>query len=528
MVYCGKPSRGCENCSPPALPCDEKQPACSRCVRTKKTCPGYRDQSVLLFRDETARTQVKIRRGHLRSRPPGYTLAANAQQSPLLAGVSKWSHGASVSPFERLSPSLDELVLCRFYHTTLDNLSHADPVRFLHSQLPDLYARSGPNSALRLATEAISYAASRTLAHEAALVSRIRYVQAIKAVGKAIRDPEELEHDQTLYATLLLSGYETMLGDPNTPSAWGAHVDGAAALVKFRNAKGVHTSLSRSMFRFIRRNVVLGQMQMCRPVDEVFSDTDVPLSPTQCPEDYLVWKAAQISHIQYRSNCLFAQRQDPGKTDVEDLFRSASVLDRELSEWSCTLPATWSYLAAMNIDSLGGSRFVPLQVHRYTDLYTARVWNFYRVSRLIVQSVIIRTASWLSAATEPGPFMDVGRIESSSRELVNDICATVPFLLGHDLSKMKLPISERGGRQGTRADQPTTKRNSLTSTGGFSLIWTLFVACSCSPVPEAQREWMLAQLRCLSELWETQARFACSEKSELLLGGADSVRFDCV
>lgn len=39
-------------------------------------------------------------------------------------------------------------------------------------------------------------------------VSRKRYVQSISALKAAIRDPIEVKSDETLYAVLLLCGYE--------------------------------------------------------------------------------------------------------------------------------------------------------------------------------------------------------------------------------------------------------------------------------------------------------------------------------
>ncbi|KAM5357465.1 hypothetical protein ACJZ2D_016231 [Fusarium nematophilum] len=410
----------------------------------------------------------------------------------------------------------------------MDNLSDRDPAHYLHTQLPNLYARSDPGSALRLATEAISYATSTKLIEGATLLSRKRYVQAIKAIGKAIQDPIEARDDQTLYAILLLCGYETILQGPTAPSAWGAHVDGAAALVRFRGGSKVHSSISRGMFCFVRKSVVLGHMQLCRPVDDIFTVPDETASSGQSPEDHLTSTAAKIPNLQYRSNCLFAQTQDASDDDIESLLHSATDLDRELSHWASNMPTTWSYSAAMNVRDPASSRFTPRQVHRYSSFYTARVWNIYRVSRLIVQSILLRATSRLptSVETRPNDFNKI-RIEESSMELVNDICASVPFLLGHDLARMKLPAMSGGRKQESRS-WPRAEENSATGTGRFSLIWPLYVACGAPSVPEAQREWMRMQLRFLAEHGEQQAYFVCLADSQVLLGGAEKFRFDCV
>ncbi|CEI70787.1 unnamed protein product [Fusarium venenatum] len=507
--------------------CDEMHPTCSRCVKTNKKCVGYRDQSDLMFRDETTRTQTRFRQWETRNRGSDSTSASTTSLSLLLARASKWMYDNCVTPVDGLFPPIQDVVVCYFYHNTLGTISDKDPVHSLHSQLPNLYSRSDLGSALRLATEAISYATSTKLMQEAALLSRKRYIQAIKAIGKAIQDPQEMVNDQTLYAILLLSGYETISRDPDTTQSWGAHVDGAAALVKFRSTIEAHSPLSRSMFGFVRKSVVIGHMQICRPIDEIFCASDVTASSDKSPEDQLMAMAAKIPNLQYRSNCLFTQTQDARTGDVEDLFYRARALDREIADWARTLPTTWSYSAAVNIDNMTNSKFTPCQIHRYPDFYIARVWNFYRVSRLILQSVLLRATSWMSISTDLNEFSDERKPEGSSIELVNDICASVPFLLGHDLSKMK--VVAKGGRiKQERTSGSRVKKSGSTHTGRFSLIWPLYVACSASSVPEAQRDWMHMQLRLLAEHGETEAHFACFKKSQILLGGADDVRFDCV
>lgn len=269
-------------------------------------------------------------------------------------------------------------------------------------------------------------------------------------------------------------------------------------------------------------------MQICRPIDKIFTVPDETTSLYERPEDHLIATAAKIPNLQYRSNYLLTEPQDASKSDIENLFYSARVLDRELSDWASNISTTWSYSAAMNIRGPASSKFTSRQIHRYPNFYTARVWNFYRVSRLIVQSVLLRAISWLpiSMETRPNEF-NKSKIEESSIELVNDICASVPFLLGHNLSNMKLPATS-GGRKQERTSCPEVEQNGEIRTGRFSLIWPLYVACSAPSVPEAQREWMHMQLLLLAEHDESQAHFMCFTKSQTLLGGAENFRFACI
>ncbi|KAK1979189.1 C6 zinc finger protein [Colletotrichum cereale] len=527
MVYRGKPSRGCENCRKLHKSCDEKHPACSRCTRTQKRCLGYRNQTDLMFHNENTRTKARFRQWHARTSGSASTSANNASLSPLFSAGTNLMYSDPVTLTYSLSLPREEVVINYFYHTVLDNLSDEDPVRYLLTQLPNLYATSDPGSALRLATEAVSYASYTTLVPGAALLCRKRYVEAIKAIGQAIQDPAEVVSDQTLYAVLLLCGYETTAQDPTTASAWGAPVDGAAAIVKFRGMSQVHSTLSRSMFWFLRRSVVLSHMQTCRPIGDVFSGPNVTTPLHDSPEYRLISIAAEIPNLQYQSNHLFSQPRDAIENEVENLFRSARALESEISNWELSVPTTWSYSAATNVNDHPSSDFSPRQIHRYPNIYTARVWNFYRVSRLIIQSVLIRTISWMSSSMDFNRFDEIRKVEISSAELVDDICASVYFLLGYDLSKMKL-LSSSGGTKEDKTSGHGVKGSDITQRGRFSLIWPLYVTSSSLSVPEAQRDWMRMQLRFLANHGETQAQSVYSTRSQILLGGADHIRFDCV
>ena len=53
MVYCGPPSKGCQTCREKKVRCDQRPDGCIRCAKARRECPGYRDQSDLLFRNES-------------------------------------------------------------------------------------------------------------------------------------------------------------------------------------------------------------------------------------------------------------------------------------------------------------------------------------------------------------------------------------------------------------------------------------------------------------------------------------------
>ncbi|KAJ5968459.1 hypothetical protein N7501_004707 [Penicillium viridicatum] len=82
MVYCGRPSTSCNNCRAKKRRCDKAVPECGQCCRTGQKCPGYRDPSSLIFRDESTqvinRARSKVSKRTLTATPPQ---AQNQQQN---------------------------------------------------------------------------------------------------------------------------------------------------------------------------------------------------------------------------------------------------------------------------------------------------------------------------------------------------------------------------------------------------------------------------------------------------------------
>ncbi|KAL2170403.1 hypothetical protein VTG60DRAFT_4889 [Thermothelomyces hinnuleus] len=52
MVYCGKPSKGCQMCRTRRIKCDETKPTCNQCAKARRECPGYKDEFDLVLRNE--------------------------------------------------------------------------------------------------------------------------------------------------------------------------------------------------------------------------------------------------------------------------------------------------------------------------------------------------------------------------------------------------------------------------------------------------------------------------------------------
>ncbi|KAE9363957.1 hypothetical protein N431DRAFT_550626 [Stipitochalara longipes BDJ] len=438
-----------------------------------------------------------------------------------------------------LLPSREDLPICFFYQTTLEPLINADRARYLHLQLPLLFSRSDPASALHLATQAISLAAwarSRPGDLRASELSRRRYSQSLAAMNAAIRDPVKVKSDDTLYAVLLLSGYETITFDSEALFGWGTHIDGAASLLRSRGIENFSTPFACNMFLFIRRNAIQSHLQISKPIDPIFDGFAEMLSLYENFEDRLLSKAMRIPALQSLANNLLSQPSWAVDFSVaSELIEATETLDGELAHWARCISKTRSYTTVMRMSYSSTrenptSSFVPNQIHRYSDFYAARVWNLYRVYRLILQSILLR-ASPLVQSIPPNQGPDYIRIEKINRVMVDDVCASVPFLLGYDLSELKnsrYPDDPQPQDEKFLWPQSFVGACATERSGKFSLIWPLYVACSVASVPESQRMWMRSQLKWIAATGEAHAHLIMDAESQTLLGGPEIFRFDCV
>jgi len=302
------------------------------------------------------------------------------------------------------------------------------------------------------------------------------------------------------------------------------------------------------MFLFIRRNAVSllsstscglltqksqiqSHLQISQPIDPIFDEYSEILLPYENIEDRLLTKTMRIPKLQSLTNSLLSQ--PCCAVDVSEAFeliQAAEDVDRELADWARNIPIKWSYTTFTCMrNSLGsqlsGSNFIPNQVHRYPNFYAARVWNLYRVYRLVIQSILFRVSSWVYL--DPTVHYQ-DRIGNTNRNMVEDVCASVPFLLGYDLSELKRSADSLQDKNFLWPQISMSKASYSGHTGKFSLVWPLYIACSVPSVPEPQRKWMRAQLRWIAETGEAQAHFVQDAESQTLMGGPESFRFDCV
>jgi len=295
------------------------------------------------------------------------------------------------------------------------------------------------------------------------------------------------------------------------------------------------SSFSSTVYRPLTKSLqIQSHLQISKPIDPIFDGSAEKLSLYENVEDRLLSKAMRIPALQSLANIILSQPGYAVDFSVAfELIRAAETLDVELADWARQIPRKWAYTTTTLMRyhpsaESSSSGFVPDLIHQYPDFYAARVWNLYRVYRLIIQSILLRVSSFVSLHHTEHE-QDYIRIEKINRAIVDDVCASVPFLLGYALTDLKLhPPSQHLQNENCLWPQNLMKASSSGPAGKFSLIWPLYVACSVPSAPETQRNWIRAQLKWIAGTGEAHAHHVMDAESQTLFGGPERFRFDCV
>lgn len=267
MVNTGKPSGGCNLCRARRIKCDETKPACLKCMRAKRQCPGYRDPFDRKIRDETAQIirKYKKKRTVIEKeqvlREGGWTEGVIGSEVQVLqetawiqedvreeedgddddtvkADVEFWTSGyfergcATPTSTSSSSSSSSESITAQSVHNSLltpfttpveqQATCHLLADYILISDAPGgkrghykfvykiLTRPHGPTKCLLFAFKALSFVAlsSRPGASHLMVEAESYYAKALHEVNRAIQDPLQVKNDNTLAAVLLLAFYE--------------------------------------------------------------------------------------------------------------------------------------------------------------------------------------------------------------------------------------------------------------------------------------------------------------------------------
>lgn len=331
----------------------------------------------------------------------------------------------------------------------------------------------------------LSHQVSSSTAKE---MSRQKYVEALRKLSKALRDPSAAAATSTLEGALLLDLYEKFvkpasqtLADPQY-----AHVEGALALVKLRGVESFPKGRELRSLLGLSMNASICALSAGRPIPpEViqirayaaqFVDTTDPK-----------WR---LSSATIQIPGLADDFRKASMTPEEQITKSAE-LDAELEAISLSAGPAWSY--KRNFASTHDPRMnVPDGFFPLYDVYPNRtitqMWNVLRLTRILICESILDLCS--STATEENA-SHAQRAERAIVQMVREICASCPQMTNCEFAaRHKLPAGENPGK--------THSHTMSHVLDVYILIFALYVVAWARHCPDEARTWAVGQLEVIA------------------------------
>ncbi|KAF2501011.1 hypothetical protein BU16DRAFT_449975 [Lophium mytilinum] len=470
MVYCGRPSKGCQPCRSRKTKCDGIVPSCSQCLKASRECFGYRDEQSMIFRDETRKVMQKARGRNFelsgKHSKPTSPESHIATQEP-----SHSTPETSLMTLAFLTPSHfveDDAASFFFYHYVLKEPAFANG---LYDFLPTLYSQ-GSSAVFQDIVTATGLAGLANLKRSSTLMhaARAKHSTALRSVNASLQNPETATSDSTLMAVLLLGLFENITcSSPSSIQAWAKHVSGALAIARLRGRQQLENDLGRRLFLHLRNQVLIDCIQRQEAVPDIINEWNASsirsghfeeADGAGFVEPRLFQIMAQLAALRYKVKV---------KGHSHETTAEAVSIDNDLITWAATVPPDYAYTTV----SHNSSDFPFPSYHEYKFIWSATCWNIYRTARIFVAAKIIHWYSSSNSTTASQQILS-GYLQNEA-VLADEICASVPYYFG--------------GNPDSVYSLPTPPK----AASGFALLWPLYAAATTFHKSKFRTGWIVKQ-----------------------------------
>lgn len=334
-----------------------------------------------------------------------------------------------------------------------------------YSFLPELYHQASTDACIKATLLATSCFLAANQLQDAGMLQKARgaYGSALRAVNAAIADPQRSLEDETLASILLLNVLDDIAGNSSFLAC--SHVYGCAQLIRIRETKGYRTKCSRDLAHSVIIQIQPPLMQGLEVETDLFEQ--------DCISDWL-WERSQSSptsevatfslRVRRISRTICRALSEDGDTAeysarLISLVEDAMCVELAMAEWYKRQDGRWARKSA----TLRGkdSPFVDY----YSDIQVAKVWNYWRVARILLHGVLLDAIDRITTSSYTfGRGLELLRRNSLiiMERMLSGIAASIPFHLQR--------IDEQG--------RPTTQV-SQRALGGRALMWPLKMMLEC-------------------------------------------------
>ncbi|OJZ91269.1 hypothetical protein ASPFODRAFT_57457 [Aspergillus luchuensis CBS 106.47] len=491
MVYSGKPSLACERCRPRRLKCDWGKPACSQCIRAKVDCPGYRSALEYTFRDQS---RDVIRKAQLKAERESKEISK--RQKRTIKGNSNQMLTYSPSPSSSLSHPTAELAKGYIF---VNYIAKGD----LGAYMPYLSSLTNhlESSAVNDALTAAGLAALSNIHRSPQMMytARKHYMTALSQTNNSLGNAHLRTRDETLATVVLLSMFEVLTcGDDLFMTRWIKHLDGAAILIETRGREQLSRPEGLALFSQLRTQIVLSHVYRQKRTSAIIRSLSQEAAKYRLNKDDAI--IDRLSGVTIPLGDLCADIKEGTISCPSDIVRCALELDAQLQSIMSDIPASMGYRtvnAALAhrmsmVNSVWGAQY-----HTYRDITVSSFWNNYRSARLVLLDLIVEAIKAMNT-----PLLDnkkeahhhlLRQCQGISRQLVEDICASVPFHLGSvvDDNHVDKTSNHPTFRSSSDADRHHESPFVVPAAGGFALMWPLLIAADSGYASKELRDWII-------------------------------------
>ncbi|KAH7123631.1 hypothetical protein B0J11DRAFT_529503 [Dendryphion nanum] len=392
MTYYGTPSKGCERCRRRKVKCDQRVPGCFKCSKSGFRCPGYRNLSDVVFRDESMRI---IRRVEKQKSVVPKSSSEEFEENLELS--------VNDTPSYPLGPFWFPLAIPQKLHSPRDDLAaNFFFANFTHNEPPfaDEYnnwlmkSLLDKSNILRKAIEAVGLAGISNVSYIPEFASRSRqlYGEVVVAVKQDLKCLKGATADTTLMAIILLGFYEELnleSSDQKGYEYWAAHVKGATALLELRGQDQFIGQRGGLLYLLLRSQILTCCLQQQMSVPHCLVKASSAFQSSNIRENWKTRSVASAGSLCVVSFRVVNLRAAFKKGDIDYLTVRNEALDinSDLQIWQEGMPSSWMFSSEPALDSELDAIYGGV-IHKYSSMWVAEAWNNWRLLRLLVSQII--------------------------------------------------------------------------------------------------------------------------------------------
>ncbi|KAK1238153.1 hypothetical protein MKX08_002732 [Trichoderma sp. CBMAI-0020] len=525
MGYYGKPSAACERCRHRRLKCDYKTPSCTQCIRAEVGCPGYRILLDLKFKDQGKEVIRKYRLAARKKRPISTTSVEPQPRDLDDSGALCRDKTALIMP--RANPEYPEQEIARSL-LYVNYMTGGPRCGYMSYLLPLM--EGSRNSAADAAVSAVALAALSNIRSSPKTMKKAQqeYTTALSKTNLALQDALMCKTDDTLAAVVMLGTFEIMTcTDGSFIDRWVSHMEGATKLIEVRGPEQLSRREGLELFTQLRAQVSISRIYQERYSSAVFTKLAQDAHLDRNPDDQVL---DQLSVVINQLTDFCADLKNGYIVKPTEIIRTALKIDADLVSLMISVPLSWGY-TTFNVPMRDGNPitkgFWGDTYHIYHGISASTIWNNYRSARIIIQELIIDTIKDLEALTNIGsPQRNylANQARQTVVQLVEDICASVPYILGMEIEDSRhLKVSELGASIVHGVDVRTALSSfQITGAGGLTIMWPLLIAANSEVACSDLRKWITA---CLDKIGHSMGINQALAMSKLIQDGVESRAF---